>query len=133
MIDNTTKMMYYIVAFLLSGEMRRCVKVHSYYNKNGTDLIRKYINELTLDEQIDAYDVLEQLEKGNTETLTIKKWEGKIKEVYFYKHNRIFYVVVEGESIYLLHACRKQKNKTEKKDAYVVRTRAKELERYLRN
>lgn len=58
--------MYYIVAFLLSGEMRQCVKVHSYYNKNGTDLIRKYINELTLDEQIDAYDVLEQLEKGCT-------------------------------------------------------------------
>lgn len=109
------------------------MKVHSYYSKSGTDLIRKYIDGLTVDEQVDAYDVLEQLENGNTDALTIKKWEGKVMEVYFYKHNRIFYVVAEGENIYLLHACRKQKNKTEKKDAHIVRTRAKELERQLRN
>lgn len=63
---------------------------------------------MTLDEQIDAYDVLEQLEKGNTETLTIKKWEGKIKEVYFYKHNRIFYVVVEGEIFKKLKELKKE-------------------------
>ena len=29
--------------------------------------------------------------------------------------------------MYLLHACRKQKNKTEKKDKKIVETRAKEL------
>ena len=63
---------------------------------------------MTLDEQIDAYDVLKQLEKGNTETLTIKKWEGKIKGVYFYKHNRIFYVVVEGEIFKKLKELKKE-------------------------
>ena len=36
----------------------------------------------------------------------------KIREVYFYKHNRIFYITVDGNDIYLLHACKKQKNKT---------------------
>ena len=34
----------------------------------------------------------------------------------FYKHNRIFYITVDKDNIYLLHACKKQKNKTEKKD-----------------
>lgn len=34
---------------------------------------------------------------------------------------------VDKENIYLLHSCRKQKNKTEKKDANIVRKRAKEL------
>lgn len=103
------------------------MKVNSYCSKNGTDLIRKYIESLTPEEQVDAYDVLNQLEQGQMETLTIKRWEGKIYEVYFYKHNRIFYVVVDEDNLYLLHACRKQKNKTEKKDAKLIKARAKDL------
>jgi phage-related protein len=107
------------------------MKIQSYYSQSGTDLIDKYIESLTVDEQVDAYDVLMQLEKGNVNTLNIKKWEGKICEVYFYKHNRIFYVVVEDENIYLLHACRKQKNKTEKKDCKIIISRAKELSKLI--
>ena len=103
------------------------MKIQSYYSQNGTDLIEKYIESLTIEEQVDALDVLLQLEKGNTDTLVIKKWEGKVREVYFYKHNRIFYVVADAENIYLLHACRKQKNKTEKKDCKIIISRAKEL------
>lgn len=56
-----------------------------------------------------------------------KKWSGKIWEVYFRKHNRIFYVSIDRTDIYLLHTCRKQKNKTEKKDKNIVIKRAKEL------
>lgn len=105
------------------------MKIHSYYSQSGTDLIEKYIDGLTVEEQVDAYDVLKQLEEGSTDTLIIKKWEGKVREVYFYKHNRIFYVVADEDSIYLLHACRKQKNKTEKKDCKIIVSRAKELSR----
>lgn len=107
------------------------MKINSYYSKNGTDLIEKYIQNLTMDEQVDAYDVLRQLEQGKTDTLFIKRWEGKVQEVYFYKHNRIFYVVADKDNIYLLHACRKQKNKTEMKDARIIRARAKELSKML--
>jgi len=63
--------------------------------------------------------------------LTIKPWQGKISEVYFYKHNRIFYVVVDGQDVHMLHACRKQKNKTEKQDSMIVINRAKELGKQL--
>ena len=52
--------------------------------------------------------------------------------VYFKKHNRIFYVVADGEDIYLLYACRKQKNQTEKADKKIVIKRAKELGKLLR-
>lgn len=51
----------------------------------------------------------------------------KVYEVYFQKHNRIFYIAVDKENIYLLHACHKQKNKTERKDKKLVRKRASEL------
>ena len=59
--------------------------------------------------------------------ILFKRWEKKVYEVYFQKNNRVFYITVDKENIYLLHSCRKQKNKTEKKDANIVRKRAKEL------
>lgn len=79
-------------------------------------MIMDYIMNLTEDEKVDGLSVLEDMENGNTDSLVMKRWDGKIFEVYFRKHNRIFYVTVDGTDIYLLHACRKQKNKTEKKD-----------------
>ena len=73
------------------------MKVHSYFSETGRDLIMEYI------------------EKDEFEEIFFKRWEKKIYEVYFRKHNRIFYVTVDKENIYLLHACRKQKNQTEKR------------------
>lgn len=103
------------------------MKIHSYESTSGKDLIMEYITSLTEEEKVDALSILEDMEKGNMDCLTIKRWQGKIWEVYFRKHNRIFYVTVEKSDIYLLHACRKQKNKTEKKDKNIVIKRAKEL------
>ncbi len=107
------------------------MKIHPYCSKSGTNLIKKYIEKLIINEQIDAYDVLMQMENGRMDTLITKHWEGKVQEVYFYKHNRIFYVIADKENIYLLHACRKQKNKTEKKDVKIIRERAGELSKLL--
>jgi len=67
------------------------------------------------------------MEDDRLDELSIKTWRGSIQEVYFFRHNRIFYVAIENEKAYLLHACRKQKNKTEKKDADIIIKRAKEL------
>ena len=103
------------------------MKIHSYVSTSGKDLIMEYITSLTNDEKIDALSVLEDMEKENMNCLIMKRWQGKVWEVYFRKHNRIFYVTIDGTDIYLLHACRKQKNKTEKKDKNIVIKRAREL------
>ncbi len=103
------------------------MKVHSYISSGGRDIIIEYINSLTVNERIDAFSVLEDLEKDRFDGLVTKRWQGKIWEVYFKKHNRIFYVTMHGTDIYLLHACKKQKNKTEKIDKKLVINRAKEL------
>ncbi|MDR1755148.1 MAG: type II toxin-antitoxin system RelE/ParE family toxin [Eubacterium sp.] len=103
------------------------MKLHSYESLGGKNLILDYILKLSKDEQVDGFSVLEKLEEGRFDELTIKPWRGKISEVYFYKHNRIFYVIPDGEDIYLLHACRKQKNKTEKQDSEKVIKRAQEI------
>lgn len=101
--------------------------IHPYYSSSGRNLVYEYIGSLQPDEQADAYTVLNHMEENQFDQITVKLWEKKIYEVYFQKHNRIFYVVADGDNLYLLHACRKQKNKTEKKDAAIVRKRAKEV------
>ncbi len=103
--------------------------VHHFSSNSGKDLILDYINSLTVEEQVDALSVLECLEKGEMDQIYFKHWYKKVYEVYFKKHNRIFYVTMDSENIYLLHACRKQKNKTEKLDRKIVIQRAKELEK----
>ena len=98
-----------------------------YHTASGKDLISEYINQLPTNEKVDGYHVLECLEQGKFDSVEVKQWEGKIKEVYFIKHNRIFFIIDEGTTIYVIHACRKQKNKTERRDADIVRKRAKEI------
>ena len=105
--------------------------LHHYESNSGKDLIMEYINFLTEDERVDALSVLKCMENGEFDKITTKRWEKKIWEVYFYKHNRIFYIANDGKDIYLLHACRKQKNKTEKQDKKIVTQRAKELGKLL--
>lgn len=107
------------------------MNIHTYESASGKDLIKKYIDGLTKPEQVDAYSVLQAFECDRMEELNIKPWQGKIWEVYFYKHNRIFYITIENTNVYLLHACRKQKNKTETKDKKIVLARAKELGKLL--
>lgn len=103
------------------------MKLIPYLSSSGKDMILDYIDRLPTDEKVDGMDVLQQMQQGNFDSIHMKTWEGKIKEVYFYKHNRIFFVMAFGDTVYLLHACRKQKNRTEKKDAAIVRKRAAEL------
>lgn len=101
--------------------------LHTYKSNSGRDLILEYIDSLTIPEQVDAFSVLECMEKNEFDKLLFKQWSKKVYEVYFRKHNRIFYITMDNEDIYLLHACRKQKNRTEKADKKIVISRAKEL------
>lgn len=91
----------------------------------------EYINTLTIEEQVDGLAVLAYMEKGEFEKILWKRWDKKVYEVYFRKNNRIFYVVADKDNIYLLHACRKQKNKTERVDRNIVFARARELGKFL--
>ena len=134
LLDKIIILVYNIITtYLLYNyfELEYNMKIYTYENANGKDLIRKYINKLSRDEQIDAYSVLQAFEEDRINELNTKVWQGKIWEAYFYKHNRIFYIVVENQKVYLLHACRKQKNKTEARDKNIVIKRAKELENEL--
>ena len=103
------------------------MNLHFYESKSGKNLILEYLESLSTDEQVAGYSVVKCLEEERMDEVKFKRWEKKIYEVYFYKHNRIFYITVNNNDMYLLHACRKQKNRTEKNDKNIVIKRAKEL------
>ena len=103
------------------------MQIHTYQSSSGRDTIGEYIESLTEAEKVDAFSVLQCMERGEFDKIQFKQWQKKVYEVYFLKHNRIFYIVVDKQNLYLLHACRKQKNRTEKKDKNIVIKRAKEL------
>lgn len=105
--------------------------LHHYQSSSGKDLILEYVKSLPDDEKTDGFSVLQCLQNEEMDKIRFKRWEKKVYEVYFYKDNRIFYVVADGENMYLLHACRKQKNQTEKKDKKIVIKRAKEIGKLL--
>ena len=107
------------------------MKIHTYQSASGRDLIAEYIDTLAEVEQVDAFSVLQFMEYGEFDKIQFKQWQKRVCEVYFYKHNRLFYIIADGDNLYLLHACRKQKNRTEKKDKNIVIKRAKELEKEL--
>ena len=117
-------MLYFVIT---KQKLRQHMILHNYLSNSGRDLIYEYINSLPEAEKIDGYTVLQHMEKGEFDKILFKRWEKKVYEVYFQKNNRVFYITVDKKNIYLLHSCRKQKNKTEKKDANIVRKRAKEL------
>jgi phage-related protein len=104
------------------------MNVHEFRSVGGKSYIRKFLDTLSAEEKSFGEDIILHLEEEGLDGLDTKRWQGKIWEIYFPKHNRIFYVTQNDNDIYLLHACKKQKNKTEKADREVVIKRTQILE-----
>jgi len=107
------------------------MRVHNYETSGGKDLIQEYLDKLPVSEATDGASVIQKIKQDKLDELKIDHWQGKIYEIYFYRHNRFFYVTMEDTDMYILHTCRKQKNKTEKKDSKIIIKRAKELGKQL--
>ena len=49
------------------------MKIHTYENSSGKDLIKKYIDKLSKEEQVDGYSVLQACRKQKNKTETTDK------------------------------------------------------------
>ncbi|MGI6307834.1 MAG: type II toxin-antitoxin system RelE/ParE family toxin [Dethiobacteria bacterium] len=106
------------------------MQVHSYTTSGGKDLILSYLNSLPEKESAEGYHLISLLEKESVaafDLLDTRQIEGKLWEIKFYRHNRIFYVLIDVDNIYLLHACKKQKGKAENFEIGKAKARAKEI------
>ncbi|AYO31966.1 type II toxin-antitoxin system RelE/ParE family toxin [Biomaibacter acetigenes] len=107
------------------------MNVHTYETAGGKDLILSYIDELPKKERAEWLTILQRLEKEGLKALyilDIRQLIGKLWEIK-HKNNRIMFVVTDGNNIYLLHACKKQKGKAEKFEIGKAIRRLKELEK----
>ena len=94
------------------------------------DLIKEYLDQLPKNESAEGYLIIELLEQdviNFLQSLNTRQLSGKLWEIKFYRHNRIFYVLMDQENIYLLHACKKQKGKAEKFELDKARKRMLEI------
>lgn len=110
------------------------MNVHHYETSGGKDLILKYIDELPKDERAEGLTILSKLEDEGLEALNVlntRQLKAKLWEIKFYDKNRIMYVVADGDNMYLVHACKKQKGKAEKFELDKAIKRVKELEKEL--
>jgi len=103
------------------------LEIYDYQTSGGKNVILSYISKLTNQEQLEIYDIREEIrnngvdafEKLNTRQLRGKLWEIKASQ------NRIMYVIMNQDSVAFLHICKKQKGKAEKQDLEKALKRAK--------
>lgn len=108
--------------------------VHHYVTSGGKDLILEYIDKLPKLERAEGLTILERLENEGLEALEVlntRQLKIKLWEIKFFNSNRIMYVIADGENIYLVHVCKKQKGKAEKFELFKAIRRVKELEKEL--
>jgi phage-related protein len=108
--------------------------IYHYESKGGKDQILKFIKGLP-NEQKKEFEELEEILKSQGLEILREYYHGRFEtkpiagmyEIKFKAHNRIFYIATDKDSIYFLHACRKQKNKAEMKDIEVAQRRMNDL------
>ena len=105
------------------------MEIHDYKTIGGKNLIKEYISTRPMDERRELYRIRHEIILNGLEafqTLNTRQIRGKLYEIK-YSDNRIMYIIKDGENVYFLHACQKQKGKTEKVDIDTALNRAKEL------
>ena len=104
--------------------------IHDYTTSGGKNLIKEYISTRPMEERREMYWIRHEIVlKGILafSEFNTRQLRGKLYEI---KHsdNRIMYVIRDGDNVYFLHACQKQKGKAEKFEVDTAIKRAKELE-----
>ena len=105
------------------------MNIYRYTTAGGKDVIDTYIKSLPKKVQYEYNSILELLEEEGMDAFQVldtKLFQGQIREIRF-DQQRLFYVIQDGDNLYILHACKKEKNKTEKGDKCIAINRAKEL------
>lgn len=110
------------------------MNIYHYETAGGKDLILEYVDGLPKKERAEGLTILSRLENDGLYVLKVlntRQLKKKLWEIKFCGNNRIMYVIVDEENMYLIHACKKQKNKTERFELDTCFRRVKELEEKL--
>lgn len=108
-----------------------------YRTRRGDFPVVEYIKGIAdMDEKAEIEDTLQQIQVEGAKYLIsgcedTKRIEQGLFEIRKSGH-RIYYIYCMGNLVYLLHACKKQKNKAEESDKDLARARKREIERQIK-
>lgn len=105
------------------------MNIYDYITIGGKNLIKEYISTRPMDERKTIYKIRHEIILNGLpafQKLNTRQLKGKLYEIK-YIGNRIMYIIKDGDNVYFLHACVKQKGKTEKFELETAIARAKEL------
>jgi len=103
--------------------------IHDYITSGEKNLIKEYISTRPINERRELYKIRHEIILNGIvafQELNTRRLRGKLYEIK-YTDNRIMYIIKDGENVYFLHACQKQKGKAEKFELSTAISRAKEL------
>jgi phage-related protein len=103
--------------------------IHDYVTDGGKNLIKEYISTRPMDERREIYKIRHNIILNGLlafQELNTRQLRGKLYEIK-YNDSRIMYVIKDGDNVYFLHACQKQKGKAEKFEIETAIKRGKEL------
>lgn len=103
--------------------------IHDYTTAGGKNVIKEYISTRPMNERRDIYKIRHEIILNGFsafQELNTRQLRGKLHEIK-YSDNRIMYVIKDGDNVYFLHACQKQKGKAEKFEIDTAIRRANEL------
>ena len=108
-----------------------CVEIVFYRTPAGREPVREYLAGLPLTDRAPAADILDAIREHGLRapSVRLKPIAGKLWELYVEAgaSHRIFYVVVTGPLMVLLHAYKKQGQKAPVREIAVAERRTKEV------
>lgn len=74
--------------------------LHDYETSSGRNVIKEYIDSLTIPEMVDGYSVREKMENGEFEKLNIKRWEKKYTK-YIFTNTIAYFILSQTVTIFI--------------------------------
>lgn len=86
--------------------------LHDYETSSGRNVIKEYIDSLTIPEMVDGYSVREKMENGEFEKLNIKRWEKKYTK-YIFTNTIAYFILSQTVTIFItcMQKAKKQNGK----------------------
>jgi phage-related protein len=100
------------------------MRIVHFKQPSGKEPVREYILSLTKSEAAKVTTALEDIEKNGLDgtVVILKPIEGKLWEIKL-PVQRIFYVIISGPTMVLLHAFKKEGQKTPQKEKKLAKQR----------
>jgi phage-related protein len=99
--------------------------IHRFQTSGGKDIIAEYLDGLPNRDMVKGYSTLAEVEENGLGRVATRHLRDDIWEIKFGGHRYIY--ASEGNEIWILHACKKQKNRIEDKDLALAQERWKRV------